>query len=182
MAPIILDDHPFSLSLYPFAETRSVAEIRVGILTIRQKWELSTGMKMQTSAEAGISQLSPSENLVPANLVPSNEWMTAYHAGGASLESVVDPELVNTLNFPWDIFRLNHWAIRQDYQAITKGRESEAIPTTVQVVNPGNIFIEPGASLQFCTLNASTGPIYIGRNAEIMEGSSIRGPCGLWVN
>jgi UDP-N-acetylglucosamine diphosphorylase/glucosamine-1-phosphate N-acetyltransferase len=182
MAPIILDDHPFSLSLYPFAETRSVAEIRVGILTIRQKWELSTGMKMQTSAEAGISKLSPSENLVPANLVPSNEWMTAYHAGGASLESVVDPELVNTLNFPWDIFRLNDWAIRQDYQAITKGRESEAIPTTVQVVNPGNIFIEPGASLQFCTLNASTGPIYIGRNAEIMEGSSIRGPFAICEN
>ena len=57
MAPIILDDHPFSLSLYPFAEIRSVAEIRVGILTIRQKWELATGHKIRTSAEAGLSQL-----------------------------------------------------------------------------------------------------------------------------
>jgi UDP-N-acetylglucosamine diphosphorylase/glucosamine-1-phosphate N-acetyltransferase len=182
MAPIILDDHPFSLSLYPFAETRSVADIRVGILTIREKWELATGGKIQTSAEAGISQLSPAENLVPANFLPSIEWIHAYQAGHASLESVTDPELVNTLNYPWDIFRLNDWAIRQDFKAITNGRVSSGIPSTVQVINPENIFIEQGARLQLCTLNASTGPIYIGKNAEIMEGSTIRGPFALCEN
>jgi UDP-N-acetylglucosamine diphosphorylase/glucosamine-1-phosphate N-acetyltransferase len=88
----------------------------------------------------------------------------------------VDPELVNVLNFPWDIFRLNDWAIRQDYYAITRGRVSADIPAGVQVLSPENIFIEPGATLRFCTLNATTGPIYIGKNAEIMEGSTIRGP------
>jgi UDP-N-acetylglucosamine diphosphorylase/glucosamine-1-phosphate N-acetyltransferase len=182
MAPIILDDHPFSLSLYPFAEIRSVAEIRVGILTIRQKWELATAQKIKTSAEAGISQLSPAENLVPANLVPSNAWIEAYISGQANLESITDPELVHTLNFPWDIFKLNDWAIRQDFKAITNGRKSAEIPSTVLALNPENIFIEPGARLNFCTLNASTGPIYIGKNAEVMEGSTIRGPFAICEN
>ncbi|RYG44505.1 MAG: glucose-1-phosphate thymidylyltransferase [Chitinophagaceae bacterium] len=176
MAAIILDDHPYSLDLFPFAEIRSVADIRVGILTIREKWELATGLKIGTSAEAGISQLSTAENLVPANLVPSYEWMELFQSGRGSLESVTDPDLVNTLNFPWDIFRLNDYAIRQDFEAITKNRKSAAIPSTVQVLNPSKIFIEPGARLTFCTLNASTGPIYIGKNAEVMEGCTIRGP------
>lgn len=182
MAPIILDDHPFSTSLYPFAEIRSVADIRVGILTIRQKWERVTGEKIKTSAEAGISQLSPAENLVPANLVPSNAWIEAYRSGQANLETITDPELVNTLNFPWDIFRLNDWAIREDFKVITNGRRSAEIPSTVQVLNAENIFIEPGARLNFCTLNASTGPIYIGQNAEIMEGATIRGPFAICEN
>ena len=49
----------------------------------------------------------------------------------------------------------------------------------MNVISPENIFIEEGAKLEFVTLNASTGPIYIGKNAEIMEGSVIRGPFAL---
>jgi UDP-N-acetylglucosamine diphosphorylase/glucosamine-1-phosphate N-acetyltransferase len=80
------------------------------------------------------------------------------------------------LQYPWHIFQLNDWAIREDYKLITEGRISNSIDGTVQTINPDQIFIEPGARLQHCILNASTGPIYIGRNAEIMEGSLIRGP------
>jgi UDP-N-acetylglucosamine diphosphorylase/glucosamine-1-phosphate N-acetyltransferase len=62
---------------------------------------------------------------------------------------------------------------------LTEDRFSQPIPKSVNVIAPENIFIEEGAKLEFVTLNASTGPIYIGKNAEIMEGSVIRGPFAL---
>jgi UDP-N-acetylglucosamine diphosphorylase/glucosamine-1-phosphate N-acetyltransferase len=79
----------------------------------------------------------------------------------------------------WDIFSKNDAAIREDFELITEGRHSQSIPKSVNVISPENIFIEEGAKLEFVTLNASTGPIYIGKNAEIMEGSVIRGPFAL---
>jgi UDP-N-acetylglucosamine diphosphorylase/glucosamine-1-phosphate N-acetyltransferase len=75
----------------------------------------------------------------------------------------------------WDIFLKNGEAIRFDYEHLTKGRKSQSIPKTVNYLGD-EIFIEEGAQLNFVTLNASTGPIYIGKDAEIMEGSVIRGP------
>nr|MCU0351404.1 glucose-1-phosphate thymidylyltransferase [Flavobacterium sp.] len=79
----------------------------------------------------------------------------------------------------WDIFSKNDTAIREDFELLTEGRTSQPIPKSVNVISPENIFIEKGAKLEFVTLNASTGPIYIGKNAEIMEGSVIRGPFAL---
>ena len=84
-----------------------------------------------------------------------------------------------TVEHTWDIFAKNDAALREDFELITKGRTSEPIPKSVYVISPENIFIEEGAKLEFVTLNASTGPIYIGKNAEIMEGSVIRGPFAL---
>jgi len=185
MAPIILDDLPFARQLYPFAEIRSVADIRIGILTIREKWEFvaheKTHEKITTSSEMGMSQISAAlkHNTVPANLVPSAAWIHEYLEGKAGLESLTDPALVHSLSYPWDIFRLNDWALRKDFEMITSGRTTGPIPGTVQAVNAPEIFIEPGATLNFCTLNAATGPIYIGRNTEIMEGATIRGPFAL---
>ncbi|HEV9035794.1 MAG TPA: glucose-1-phosphate thymidylyltransferase, partial [Puia sp.] len=67
-------------------------------------------------------------------------------------------------------------ALQEDFDLLTTSRVSEPIPPSVQAINPEMIFIETGARLQHCMLNASTGPIYIARDAEIMEGSLIRGP------
>jgi UDP-N-acetylglucosamine diphosphorylase/glucosamine-1-phosphate N-acetyltransferase len=72
--------------------------------------------------------------------------------------------------------------LRADFAWVTKGRTSQPIPASVNVIQPENIFIEEGARLNFCTLNASTGPIYIGKHTEIMEGSVIRGPFALGEN
>jgi len=77
---------------------------------------------------------------------------------------------------PWNIFELNAEYLRSDFEQMTKGRISEVIPESVQVIKSTNVFIEEGATLTHCLLNATTGPIYIGRNAEIMEGATIRGP------
>ena len=84
-----------------------------------------------------------------------------------------------TVSNTWDIFAKNDLALREDFELITEGRHSQPIPKSVNVLSPENIFIEEGAKLEFVTLNASTGPIYIGKNAEIMEGSVIRGPFAL---
>ena len=74
------------------------------------------------------------------------------------------------------MFRHNGDALLEDFNLVTAGRRSAPIPASVQAVEPENIFIEADARLSNCVLNASTGPIYIGRNAEIMEGALIRGP------
>ncbi len=83
------------------------------------------------------------------------------------------------LKKPWDIFTLIDAALRSDFQLLTKGRRSEVISGTNQTMKPDQIFIEPGAKVECAILNASTGPIYIGKDAEVMEGCMIRGPFAL---
>ena len=73
----------------------------------------------------------------------------------------------------------NGEAIKQDFELITKGRDSQIISESINIINPDQVFIEEGAKLEFVTLNASSGPIYIGKDTEIMEGSNIRGPFAL---
>jgi UDP-N-acetylglucosamine diphosphorylase/glucosamine-1-phosphate N-acetyltransferase len=82
----------------------------------------------------------------------------------------------------WDIFSKNDAAIRADFAFLTEDRKSQPIPKSVNVIAPENVFIEEGAKLEFVTLNASNGPIYIGKNTEIMEGTVIRGPFALCEN
>ncbi|MFI5131423.1 MAG: putative sugar nucleotidyl transferase [Chitinophagales bacterium] len=80
------------------------------------------------------------------------------------------------IQFPWNIFQLNDWAIRQDFELLTTKRKSQTPSKTNKIIKPSEVFIEKGASMEHCILNASTGPIYIGKNAELMEGCMIRGP------
>lgn len=89
---------------------------------------------------------------------------------------------VQRIRFPWEIMQINDAMIRKDFKWVTEGRKSMPIPASVNAIGDDQIFIEPGARLQYCTLNASTGPIYIGKKAEIMEGSSIRGPFSIGYN
>jgi UDP-N-acetylglucosamine diphosphorylase / glucose-1-phosphate thymidylyltransferase / UDP-N-acetylgalactosamine diphosphorylase / glucosamine-1-phosphate N-acetyltransferase / galactosamine-1-phosphate N-acetyltransferase len=97
-------------------------------------------------------------------------------------ESIISIENVNRIEFPWEIMLKNDVFIREDFKLVTKGRKSQPISPTVQLFQSADIFIEEGAKLEFCTLNSSTGPIYIGKQAEIMEGSTIRGPFSIGFN
>ncbi|MEO6167566.1 MAG: GlmU family protein [Chitinophagales bacterium] len=81
-----------------------------------------------------------------------------------------------------DIFSKNGEALRDDYKLITYKRRSATIFESNKVINRHDIFIEEGAIVEFAYLNASNGPIYIGKNAEIMEGAMIRGPFALGEN
>jgi len=91
-------------------------------------------------------------------------------------------EEIKKLNKIWDIFMYNEAAINADFIVLTKGRISQPIPSFVTAISPENIFIEEGAILNPCILNASKGPIYIATNAEVMEGCMLRGPIALGKN
>jgi len=80
------------------------------------------------------------------------------------------------LEFPWQIFQWNDDLIRQQFALLTQGNTSQPISATNRFIQPENIFIEEGAQVEFAILNAGTGPIYIGKNAVVMEGAFIRGP------
>ncbi|MFP4025903.1 MAG: GlmU family protein [Thiohalospira sp.] len=84
-----------------------------------------------------------------------------------------------SIEWPWDIFKLNEVNIKADFGLITKNRKSQQISKSNNFLAEENIFIEEGAKVEFATLNASSGPIYIGKEAEIMEGSIVRGPFAL---
>ncbi|MFM7018199.1 GlmU family protein [Flavobacterium sp.] len=205
----ILFDGTVRDALLPFTFTRPVADIRIGILTIREKWEKYLGYTTTTVTEEYLSEKYPmvemeSNVMINASFLPnpilvekiknlkSNQALFAGDTVIAFFTSESQDEVdfdtyeimdhqdeVMTVAHTWDIFSKNDAAIRADFELLTADRKSQAIPKSVNVIAPENIFIEEGAKLEFVTLNASTGPIYIGANSEIMEGSVIRGPFAL---
>lgn len=205
----ILFDGTVRNALLPFTYTRPVADIRIGILTIREKWEKYLGYTTTTLTEDYLMEKFPmvemEENvMINASFLPNDvlvemiksleknqavfqgEDVIAFHTNDTqeevdfdSYEIIEYDENCIRIEHTWDIFSKNDAALREDFELITEGRISQPIPKSVNVISPENIFIEAGAKLEFVTLNASTGPIYIGKNAEIMEGSVIRGPFAL---
>ncbi|MFT3934316.1 MAG: putative sugar nucleotidyl transferase [Chitinophagaceae bacterium] len=179
MIQLVLDDTHVKQFLYPFTLTRPAADIRIGILTIREKWERLLGMKVTVNGDEYL-ETPAMENAQPivfaGNIVPSRAFIQKLLAGTVSDQDLMDQSTVRILHHPWHIFEYNDWALREDFVLITSGRKSQPLPATVVCDNPGNVFVEEGAKLQYCILNASAGPIYIGKNAEVMEGATIRGP------
>ncbi len=181
MIQLVLDDTAVQQHLFPFTLTRSAADIRIGILTIRQKWEKLLGIKVRVNGDEYLEP--PGTGIQPVvfsgNIIPSQSFVEDLLKGNYSQEDFLQQSSVRILQHPWHIFEYNDWALRQDYTLITAGRQSQPIPAGVTAINPSNIFIEEGAKLQHCILNAAAGPIYIGSNTEIMEGATIRGPFAL---
>ena len=184
---IILDDTKVKPALYPFTATRHAADIRIGILTIREKWAYSPRFQVDTDIDAYFSDISSDGNLVAAifaaNLIPTKEWLDTLElpvaVPGEHPSTFEDADSVKRLDYPWQIFQLNEWALRKDFEMITSGRVSQPISATNRVVGIGDIFLEEGAVVEHAILNATTGPIYIGKNATMMEGCMIRGPFAL---
>ncbi len=182
MIQLVLDDTPVQEHLFPFTLTRAAADIRIGILTIRQKWEKLLGIKVRVNGDEYLEPPSAAGThpvVFAGNIVPSRLFVEALLQGDYPQEDFLQQSFVRILQQPWHIFEYNDWAIREDFTLITAGRVSQPIPAGVTCSNPENIFIEEGAKLHYCLLNASTGPIYIGKNAEILEGAAIRGPFAL---
>jgi UDP-N-acetylglucosamine diphosphorylase/glucosamine-1-phosphate N-acetyltransferase len=205
----ILFDGTVRNALLPFTFTRPVADIRIGILTIREKWEKYLGSTTTTLTEEYLSEKFPMVEMevnimINASFLPNDilsemvknlEINQAIFKGDEVIafftqetqeevdfdtyEIIAFEEECLTVEHTWDIFAKNDAALREDFELLTEDRTSQPIPKSVNVIAPENVFIEQGAKLEFVTLNASTGPIYIGKNAEIMEGSVIRGPFAL---
>jgi UDP-N-acetylglucosamine diphosphorylase/glucosamine-1-phosphate N-acetyltransferase len=209
---ILFDDHSRN-NLLPLTFMRPVAEIRLGILTIREKWERLLNAKTSTLTESYLSEkfpiikektnllingsVCPSRELVdeinqlkPGQTLVSDDAIIALHINEEELDdagdvdiSGIDEIMTKTeflkINDTWDIFSKNGLAIQSDFKLITQGRKSQKLSNTNRVVGEENIFIEEGAKVEFAILNASTGPIYIGKDAEVMENSVVRGPFAL---
>lgn len=202
----ILFDGTVRESLLPLTYTRPVADLRIGILTIREKWEKFLGYTTTTLTEEYLEEKYPMVEMeqnvmINASFLPSiqlveiiqnlkekqaifkNEEVIAFYTTDSqddvNFEDYEQIELnseILQIKNTWDLFSLNDKALKADFDLITEGRKSEPIPEGVQYLNKENIFIEEGAQLLFSTLNASKGPIYIGKDALVMEGSLIRGP------
>jgi len=179
---IFLDDTEIKQNLYPFTATRHTADIRIGILTIREKWAF---MLSQFPNTINLTSITNEEDKMvislEANIIPSIEWLKGCINKLNKNDNIEfgETDLVKRLNHPWEIFQFNDWALRKDFELITAGRISQPIPSTNKVISGENIFLEKGADVQHSILNASAGPIYIGKNAEVMEGCMIRGPFAL---
>ncbi len=172
---IILSDKNFRENLFPFTHTRHTADIRVGILTIREKWELLTGKKVSVDENAnGIH--------IPANIIPTKENFEIILDAANKNVSLIETDIIKIISFPWHIFQLNDYALRKDYDLLCTGKTSSILDDSNKAISQENIFVEEGTKIAHCSLNASTGPIYIAKNAEIMEGSMIRGPFYLGNN
>lgn len=215
---VVLFDDASRNQLLPFTHTRPVADIRCGILTMRERWEKLLQQKSYTltakylqhafhfpesdeeylyingsifgakSLSNSVVSLGLDEALVCNDLLIA--FKTKSHISSAeNFENITSgfhllnfSDEVKSLKNIWDIFSFNEKYIISDFELLTNGRNSAALPDFVTAVHPENIFIEEGAKLSPCILNADSGKIYIGKNAELMDGCMLRGSIAIGEN
>jgi UDP-N-acetylglucosamine diphosphorylase/glucosamine-1-phosphate N-acetyltransferase len=213
---IILFDPPITrTNLLPFTFTRPVSEIRIGILTIKEKWRKWLPADYSYLTEDYLSKKFAShrtaENLyLNGSILPDSALVDAVKALKkdqvllqdnlpiafyGNLDSIkeldsekltqnkkkvfISSEFISIQNV-YDIFIHNGAALRSDYNLLTKGRKSHPIEDRhTAVYNPQDIFIEENVNIKSAILNAENGPIYVAANAEIGEGSIIKGAASI---
>ncbi|WP_027138735.1 GlmU family protein [Gaetbulibacter saemankumensis] len=205
----ILFDGPSRNNLLPFTFTRPVADIRIGILTIREKWEAYLDTTTTTITEDYLSDKFPmvemdANVMINASYLPNleliemvkdlkenqaifkDEDVIAFYTKDTqedidfdTYEALEYNDEVIKIEYTWDIFSKNAEAIQEDFNLLTKGRTSIPIPGSNNVMGAEHIFIEEGAAVECAILNATKGPIYIGKDSLIMEGSMVRGPLAI---
>ncbi len=210
---ILFDESNVRTNLLPLTFMRPVADIRLGIMTIREKWEKMLKTRTSTLTDSYLSRKFPivkeKENiLINGSVCPNDEIINAIrklkpnqtviscdtiialhvseeeldHIGDSSTEGIEEITIGDApirIGHTWDIFAKNDAAIREDFILLTKGRKSQPLSSSNRILGEENIFVEKGARIECATLNATTGPIYIAKDAEIMEGAVIRGPVAL---
>lgn len=201
--------------LKPLTFTRPVAELRIGILTIREKWERMLKMDASYYTEPYLSTKYPTNFealsiLVNGSILPTQELCDyilqtlppntllvkgdtpivlkttqstaeAFLTGEKKVPTVLefDSDCIE-IEYPWDLFNKNGAALEADFALLTEGRMSQPLSATNKVIGDVNqVFLEEGAWVECAILNTENGPIYIGENATVMEGSIIRGSFAL---
>lgn len=204
----ILFDDPFSDHLLPLTFTRPAAELRTGILTITQKWEFRLNLTASFSTRPHLSELYPERestdrlyingralpnaalaqnvlNLMPGEALRSGDQLVALRTSSVFDGTHLPDDLsfkdcdASFINRPYDLFLRAAEEIANDFELITQGRQSEKLSSTNTVTGPGRIFLEEGARVEGAILNPDGGCIYVGKGAEIMEGSIVRGSLAL---
>jgi len=198
----------------PLVYTKPIAKLRVGILTIEEKWSKSFKETVNTSfivedylktkfpiivEDINVfinSRFFPNEKIVDfiVNNLNSNEAIyrndvlivakcskTEFDNKSFTIKDYNENFNGLELKTVTDIFSKNGAAIEADFKLLTKDRVSQKISGTNTLIGD-NVFIEEGAKVEASILNSNEGPIYIGKDAEIMEGCIVRGPFALCDN
>jgi UDP-N-acetylglucosamine diphosphorylase/glucosamine-1-phosphate N-acetyltransferase len=207
----LFDDSSW-FSLRPLTFTRPVADLRLGIMTIAEKWGryaadtpgyhtadyLSVKYAADPEAELFINgSVCPDEQLFEAiaclqtgEVLSKDTLILAYRIDGtqrispdeaACLRPVPYSGSFTRIVYPEDIFRNNDAQLRADFNLLTRGRTSGRISATNTVLGD-DIFIEEGAVAECSTFNTLNGPVYLGKNSEVWEGTHIRGSFALCEN
>ena len=203
---ILFDPVEARAQLLPLTLTRPVALIRHGITTISEKWQkaipgtysystqdyLSMKYPMIEAADGDnlfiAGNLHPDDALVdailslkPRQALLSEGEIIARRGNGTPAETVdYSGAAPFAIRHIWDIFMTNDEALRRDFAALTAGRESQPLSETCRLIgDPSQLFIEKGATVEGAIINVSKGPVYVGCDAEIMEGACLRGPIAL---
>ncbi len=184
--------------LFPLTLTRPAADLRCGINTVAEKWTallkpsswgfetrayLTVKFPATENADLRINgRLLPNEELIkaiaalqPGQTLTADETILAEKTGNPA-QNIHFTGSYNILNRPYDIFIQAGIELQRDMATLTAGRSSQPLHASVQVIGEHPVFMEEGAKAYACVINASNGPVYIGRNAEIMEGCLVRGP------
>lgn len=200
---IILHDNGLHLRFAPLTLTRPVGELRVGILTNKERWQkwipeaivsfetekylskkfprLSGEMEVEVNAA-----IIPTESLAAAILlleedqilISENTWLARRGKASEKIKWMEQHPI--ELEQRWHLFEKNDEVLVADYFLLTGGRESQNISNSNTVIgDPNLVFLEVGATVEGAFLNTTSGPIYIAADAEVMEGSLIRGPFSL---
>lgn len=206
MPHIILTDHVERDHLLPLTHTRPVSEIRIGLWTIMEKWRFELPHFTVSALPPGFlskvfaTQLGTENIFINGALLPTKDLVeeisslkigTCLYFGDtwvASRTRDKKPDFESNkqilkstatlVDRPWKIFQLNGVEIKADLDRLRNSRSGVEVPTYVTMIGD-DIFLEEGAKLMPCTINTDAGPVYIGKGAEVMEGSLIRGPFAL---
>jgi UDP-N-acetylglucosamine diphosphorylase/glucosamine-1-phosphate N-acetyltransferase len=206
MNPILFDDPIIRINLLPFTYTRPIGNIRVGILTINEKWEQWLGAKPSYQTAGYLEQKFPKKStgndlLINGAVCPDQklvdtikslpehcfliqkQLLIAARAPKENMNSgnTIEYDLpLTVIDRPWKIFFENGAQIRVDFRLLTQGRTSAEISDKHTVVyGAENLFVEPGVKIRAAIINAEDGPVYLGKNSVVNEGAIIRGTFAL---
>lgn len=136
------------------------------------------------------SKVLPNKNIIEAIqgledkeiLTSEGTWLAIRSEDGFDQEKWKDAQPItysggfSVLENWWDLYKQNGTEIENDFALITQGRNSKPLSSSNTLIGTSDkVFIEEGAYIEGCSLNTDFGSIYIGKNVEVMEGTSIRG-------
>lgn len=198
---IVLHDNGNWKKFAPLSLTRPVGDIRMGIFTNTERWKfLNDSIEVYYATEVYLSAKFPGCDSADLNinacLIPSKKMMEAIlhlneneslefenqwlaKKGNGSIKVDWEQECL-LISERWHLFQFNEQAILQDFELVSSNRISQQLSASNTIIgDPSLIFAEIGSKVEATVLNTTNGPIYIGKNAEIMEGSLVRGPLAM---
>ncbi len=218
---IILFDNKERNSLYPFSQTKAIADLRYGIFNAKERWELISGLPVYITTINYLHDLyeMPAEDTIAGNdfllidaaikdedilrtqilslqqgaalydefgliagrtTKPLNEFNVSDNENYFESFTVTDKAI--RLEHASQIVQWNDEQLRRDFLLLFSRKQTQVVSETNKFIQPENIIIEEDAMVEHCIINASTGPVYIGKHATVMEGCMLRGPVAVCEN